>query len=95
MSGLETPPFLFVLVFLLFSLLFLSNSYKLWFKTDEYYKDLYNSLTREPSVYPFRKFFLKRLENRKRWEVEQKIFSLIGVAAVVTADVLVVMAYLG
>jgi hypothetical protein len=95
MSGLERPPLLFVFVFLLFSLLFLSNSYKLWFKTDEYYKNLYNSLTREPSVYPFRNFFLKRLENRKRWEVEQKIFSLLGIAAVVTANVLVVRAYLG
>jgi hypothetical protein len=95
MSDLETPPFAFVLVFLLFSLLFLSNSYKLWFKTDEYYKDLYNSLTNEKTPYPFRNFFLKRLQNRKRWEVEQKIFSLLGIAAVITADVLVVLAYVG
>lgn len=89
------PPFGFVLVFLLFSLLFLSNSYKLWFKTDEYYKDLYNSLTNEKTPYPFKNFFLKRLENRKRWEVEQKIFSFIGITAVVTADALVVAAWLG
>lgn len=89
------PPFGFVLVFFLFSLLFLSNSYKLWFKTDEYYKDLYNSLTNEKTPYPFKNFFLKRLENRKRWEAEQKIFSFIGIAAVITADVLVVVAWLG
>lgn len=88
------PPFGFVLVFLLFSLLFLSNSYKLWFKTDEYYKDLYNSLTNEKTPYPFKNFFLKRLENRRRWEVEQKIFSFIGIAAVIAADVIVVAAYL-
>ncbi|MCQ3937974.1 MAG: hypothetical protein DPW18_13120 [Chloroflexi bacterium] len=88
------PPFGFVLVFLLFSLLFLSNSYKLWFKTDEYYKDLYNSLTNEKTPYPFKNFFLKRLENRKRWEVEQKIFSFIGIAAVIAADVIVVMAWI-
>ena len=42
---MEKPPFGFVLVFLLFSLLFLSNTYKLWFKTDSYYQDIYNSLT--------------------------------------------------
>jgi hypothetical protein len=95
MSDLETPPFAFVLVFLLFSLLFLSNSYKLWFKTDGYYKDLYKSLTNEKTPYPFKNFFLKRLQNRKRWEVEQKIFSLLGIAAVITADVVVVMAYVG
>ncbi|MDP1546464.1 MAG: hypothetical protein Q8L87_10605 [Anaerolineales bacterium] len=95
MSELETPPLLFVLVFLLFSLLFLSNSYKLWFKTDEYYKDLTDSLTNEKTPYPFKNFFLKRLENRKRWEVEQKVFSLIGIVAVIVADVLVVRAYLG
>lgn len=89
------PPFGFVIVFLLFSLLFLSNSYKLWFKTDEYYKDLYKSLTNERTPYPFKDFFLKRLENRKRWEVEQKIFSFIGIAAVIVADVLVVAAWLG
>jgi hypothetical protein len=89
------PPFGFVLVFLLFSLIFLSNSFKLWFKTDEYYKDLYNSLTNEKTPYPFKDFFLKRLENRKRWEVEQKLFSLLGIMAVLAADVLVMMAYFG
>ena len=55
---LSTQPSLgFVIVFLLFSVLFLSNTYKLWFKTDEYYQDIYNSLTRQPSPYPFREFF--------------------------------------
>ena len=92
---MEKPPFGFVLVFLLFSLLFISNSYKLWFKTEEYYKDLYNSLTNEKTPYPFKNFFLKRLENRKRWEVEQKLFSLLGIVADLAADVMVVMAYFG
>ena len=87
------PSLGFVLVFLLFSLLFLSNSYKLWFKTDEYYQSIYNSLTRQPSLYPFKDFFLKRLENRKRWEVEQKFFSILGMLAILGADVLVVMAF--
>lgn len=91
----ENPSLIFVIVFLLFSLLFFSNTYKLWFKTDQYYQELRDSLTREPSVYPFREFFLKRLENRKRWEVEQKIFSLLGVAAVLMADAMVLTAYLG
>ncbi|MCL4272750.1 MAG: hypothetical protein KJZ77_02680 [Anaerolineales bacterium] len=67
----------------------------MWFRTDQYYQELRDSLTREPSVYPFREFFLKRLENRKRWEVEQKIFSLLGVAAVLVADAMVLTAYLG
>ncbi len=44
---------------------------------------------------PFKEFFLMRLKNRKRWEVEQKIFSVIGIVAVVGMDVFVVMAYLG
>ena len=92
MTNFEKPPFGFVLVFLLFSLLFLSNTYKLWFKTDSYYKDVYNSLLR--SLVSFKQLFLKRLENRKRWEVEQKIFSAIGFAAVIGADVLVVIAWI-
>ena len=92
MTNFEKPPFGFVLVFLLFSLLFLSNTYKLWFKTDSYYKDVYNSLVRSPV--PFKEFFLRRLENRKRWEVEQKIYSVIGFIAVIGADVLVVMAFM-
>ncbi|MDP2776037.1 MAG: hypothetical protein Q8O48_00210 [Anaerolineales bacterium] len=94
MSSFDKPPFGFVLVFLLFSGLFFSNTYKLWFKTDSYYQDIYNSLTRSPALYPFKKFFLKRLENRKRWEVEQKFFSMIGFVAVVGADVLVMMAFI-
>jgi len=89
------PPFGFVLAFLLFSLLFLSNSYKLWFKTEVYYRDLYNSLTNERTPHPFKNYFLRRLQNRKRWELEQKLFSLVGLAAVIGADVLVVTAYLG
>ena len=84
----------FVVVFLLFSLLFLRNTYKLWIKTDEYYQDIYNSLTREPSIYPFRQFFLKRMENKQRWVLWQKGFSLLGLVAVIAADVLVVWAYL-
>ncbi|MDP1716138.1 MAG: hypothetical protein Q8L41_15475 [Anaerolineales bacterium] len=94
MSSFDKPPFGFVLVFLLFSGLFFSNTYKLWFKTDSYYQDIYNSLTRSPALYPFKEFFLNRLENRKRWEVEQKFFSMIGFAAVVGADVLVMMAFI-
>ncbi|NJC97936.1 MAG: hypothetical protein C3F07_20940 [Anaerolineales bacterium] len=88
------PSLGFVIIFLLFSLLFLSNSYKLWFKTEEYYQSIYNSLTREPSVYPFRAFFLKRVENKRSWILWQKVFSLLGIIAVLAADVLVVMAYL-
>jgi hypothetical protein len=84
----------FVLVFLLFSLLFFRNTYKLWLKTDEYYQDIYNSLTWEPSIYPFGQFFLKRMENRRRWEVWQKGFSLLGLVAVAAADVLMVIAYI-
>lgn len=34
------------------------------------------------------------MENRKRWEFWQKAFSLIGLAAVLAADVLVVRAYI-
>jgi len=94
-KGFMTRPSLgFVLLFLLFSGLFLSNSYKLWFKTDTYYQDLYNSLTDERTPYPFKSFFLKRLENKQNWLLWQKIFSLLGIAAVLTADVLVLIAYL-
>jgi hypothetical protein len=89
---MSKPPFGFVLVFLLFSVIFLSNTYKLWFRTETYYRDLNDSLNRTPV--PFRNIFLKGLENRKRWELGQKIFSLIGFVAVIGADVLVVMAWL-
>ncbi|MBV6394210.1 MAG: hypothetical protein KPEEDBHJ_03462 [Anaerolineales bacterium] len=92
---MERPPLAFVLAFLLFSLIFLSNSYRLWFKTEEYYKDLLNSLTNEKTPYPFKNFFLKRLENKQSWLFWQKAFSLFGIVAVVSMDVLIVMAYLG
>ena len=95
MSASYQPSLGFVLVFLLFSLLFLGNSYKLWFKTDEYYQDIYNSLTREPSIYPFRDFFQKRMENKRMWVLWQKVFSLLGITAVILADVLVIMALIG
>lgn len=88
------PSFLFVLIFLLFSILFFFNSYKLWFKTDAYYQELYKSLSNPTVPYPFKDFFLKRMDNRKRWEVEQKVFSAIGILAVLAADVLVVAAWI-
>jgi hypothetical protein len=91
---LTQPSLGFVLVFLLFSLLFFRNTYKLWFKTDAYYQDIYNSLAREPSIYPFRRFFIKRMENKERWVLWQKIFSLFGLVAVIAADVLAVMGYI-
>jgi hypothetical protein len=94
MTNFNQPSLGFVLVFLLFSLLFFRNTYKLWFKTDSYYQDIYNSLAREPSIYPFRKFFLERMENQVRWVFWQKTFSLLGLVAVIAADVLVVMAYI-
>ena len=88
------PSLGFVLIFLLFSGLFLSNSYKLWFNTDMYYEDLYNSLTNERTPYPFKNLFLKRLENKESWILWQKIFSLIGIVAVLAADVLVVVTFI-
>lgn len=84
----------FVILFLLFSLVFLSNSYKLWFKTEEYYQELYNSLASERSPYPFRNFFLKWIENKQSWLLWQKIFSLLGIAAVLAADILVIMTFM-
>ncbi len=95
MSDLTHPPLGFVIVFLLFSLLFLSNTFKLWFKTDRYYEDIYNSLTRQPSLYPFREFFLKRMENKKSWVIWQKVFSVLGIIAVIIADALVILAWRG
>jgi hypothetical protein len=89
----DRPSLGFVLVFLLFSLLFFRNTYRLWFRTDLYYQDIYNSLAREPSIYPFRKFFLKRMENKERWVLGQKLFSLLGLVAVIAADVLIVFAW--
>jgi hypothetical protein len=89
------PSLGFVIVFLLFSLLFLSNTYRLWFKTDQYYEDIYNSLTREPSLYPFKQFFLKRMENKKSWVMWQKLFSILGLLAVILADTLVIGAWIG
>jgi len=83
-----------VIVFLIFSLLFFSNTYKLWFKTDEYYQSIYNSLTAQPSLYPFKDFFLKQLENKQGWILWQKIFSAFGILAVLGADVLVVIVYI-
>ncbi len=88
------PSLVFVLVFLLFSAIFFFNSYKLWFKTDAYYQDIYDSLSRSPSMYPFADFFRKRMENKRGWVLQQKIFSAIGLIAVLGADILVVMAYL-
>lgn len=90
----EQLPLGFVIVFLIFSLLFFRNTYKLWFRTDSYYQDIYNSLSREPSIYPFREFFRKRMENKERWVLWQKAFSLLGLAAVIAADVLAVSAWM-
>lgn len=94
MIDLSRPSLGFVILFLLFSLIFITNSYRLWFKTDQYYHDIYNSLAREPSIYPFRKFFLKRMENKQRWILWQKVFSILGILAVLVADILIVQAYL-
>jgi hypothetical protein len=87
------PSLGFVLVFLLFSGLFFFNSYKLWFHTESYYQEVYASLTRQPSLYPFRDFFVKRMENKKNWILWQKIFSALGLIAVLAADILVVTSY--
>jgi hypothetical protein len=94
MIDLSKPSLGFVILFVFFSLIFLSNSYRLWFKTDQYYQDIYNSLTREPSMVPFREFFIKRMENKQRWIFWQKVFSAIGILAVLFADYVVVRAYL-
>lgn len=94
MIDLSKPSLGFVLLFLFFSLIFLSNTFRLWFKTDQYYQDIYNSLTREPTLVPMRDFFLKRMENKPRWVFWQKLFSAVGVLAVVVADILIVRAYL-
>jgi hypothetical protein len=94
MIDLSKPSLGFVLAFLFFSFIFISNSYKLWFKTDQYYQDIYNNLNREPSIVPMRDFFRKRMENKKKWILWQKLFSAIGIVAVLAADILIVRAYL-
>lgn len=90
--SLPTPTLTFVIVFLVFSLLFLSNSFKLWFKTDQYYAEMLESLNRAPSL--LQGLFRSNMEDRPRWIFRQKVFSLLGVAAVLFADVMVVTAWL-
>ncbi len=41
----------------------------------------------------FGESFLKRMENKERWVLWQKAFSLLGLVAVIAADVLVIMEY--
>lgn len=91
---MTNPPFSFVLVFLLFSLIFFYNTYRLWFHTDKYYSDIRASLEQTPSLYPFREFFLRGMDNRRRWEFLQKGFSLLGLIAVLAADALIISAWL-
>lgn len=86
------PDLSFVIVFLLFSLLFIFNTLRLWINTEKYYQEVRTSLERTPI--PFKSFFQRRMENRQRWELEQKLFSLLGLIAVIGVDVLVVQAYL-
>jgi hypothetical protein len=93
-SASSRPGPAFVLMFLLFSAMFLYNTYKLWFRTDRYYEDLRESLGRSPSIYPFRNFFLRQMEDRPRWETWQKAFSVLGLIAVLTADALMISAWL-
>jgi hypothetical protein len=93
MSGFSGLPLSFVLVFLSFSGIFFYNAYRLWFKTDIYYQSLRDSLSRSPSLYPFRDFFLRQMEDRKRWEVRQKAFSIFGLIGVLAADALVIAAW--
>jgi hypothetical protein len=93
MFDINQPSLGFVILFLLFSLVFISNSYRLWFKTEQYYEEIYNSLAREPAVIPFRDFFLKRVKNKQNWILWQKIFSLLGIIAVLAADILVIAAF--
>lgn len=88
------PTLWFVVAFLLFSLIFFFNTYKIWFKTDSYYEELLASLNQQSVQYPFREFFIKLAQNKERWVLEQKIFSLLGLVAVIVADVLVVAAWI-
>ena len=88
------PSVWFIIAFLLFSLIFYFNTYKIWFKTDSYYEELLNSLNQQSVQYPFRDFFIRRAQNKKRWVLEQKIFSLVGLVAVIVADVLVIAAWM-
>ena len=93
MSTIASPSFSFIFVFLLLSLLYFYNTYKLWFKTDVYYEEIFTSLTNQSSFYPFKEFFLKRLQNKKRWVFEQKIYSAVGLVAVIAANVIVIAMY--
>ncbi len=42
----------------------------------------------------FGEFLLKQMENKERWVLWQKVFSLLGLVAVIAADMLVVMAWI-
>ena len=88
------PPFSFVLIFMVFSIIFFYNTWRLWTNTEKYYNDIRSSLERTPSIYPFREFFLRLMEDRRRWQVLQKGFSLAGMIAVLAADALVITAWL-
>jgi hypothetical protein len=91
---MTSPSFTFVLAFLLFSLLFLSNTYRVWFHADQYYEEVRASLARMSSAFPFKGLFARGMDNKERWILRQKIFSALGFLAVLAMNVLMVWEWL-
>ena len=63
----------FVLIFLLFSLLFFRNTYKLWLKTDEYYQSsTYNMARYDLEAKIFKEF--PEIERSFGWKIRPDVW---------------------
>jgi len=88
------PPPLFFIAFLLTSLIFFFQYYRLWNNPDQIYEKLMEQLSRSPNWNPFKWLGMSRLKYRKFWEVEQKIVGAFATVILCGADIMLVLAFI-
>ena len=87
------PPLPFILVYLFVSILFFHLFYRIWFDIDKLRNEYLANVSKLPAWYPFRNHYIRRLENKRSWDIEQKILSVIGLITILGSDVVLIAAF--
>ena len=86
------PPLLFTFIYLFASILFFFFFYRIWFYTDKIRNEYLASISKLPSWFPFRNYYIRRI-NKKSWEIEQKILSVIALIVILGSDLVLITAF--
>ncbi len=76
----------------IFNILWLYNSYRVWFHTEQEFKKNQEQVNKTPSWFPLKEYFIEIANSKETWSRQTKLTSAIGILFLLFMDAMLILA---